>query len=117
DGDDLVRGGLVDDLAHAGGTGEGDLRDAVRGRQCHAGFFAEAVDDVEDAGRQEVGDLLHEVEKGGRGLLRGLEHDGVAGGQGGGDLPGGHEDGEVPRDDLRDDAQRLVEVVGHGVLV
>src|SRR5699024_11704331 len=32
-------------------------------------------------------------------------------------LPGGHEDGEVPRDDLPDHPERLVEVVGDGVLV
>lgn len=30
-----------------------------------------------------------------------LEHDGASGGQRGGQLPAGHEDGEVPRDDLR----------------
>ena len=35
----------------------------------------------------------------------------------GGQLPHGHQDREVPGDDLADHAERLVEVVGHGVLV
>ena len=35
----------------------------------------------------------------------------------GAELPHGHQDREVPRDDLADDAERLVEVVGDGVLV
>jgi hypothetical protein len=55
-------------------------------------------------------------DRGGR-LLGGLEDDGVAGGQRGRQLPGGHQDREVPRDDLPDHAQRLVEVVGDGVVV
>ena len=60
--------------------------------------------------------LIQIVDRGG-GLLGRLEHDGVAGGQRGGQLPGRHQDREVPRDDLGDDAERLVEVVGDGVLV
>ncbi len=50
-------------------------------------------------------------------LLGRLEDDAVAGGERGGELPRRHEDGEVPRDDLPDDAERLVEVVGHRVVV
>ena len=53
----------------------------------------------------------------GRGLLGRLEHDRVAGGQRRGQLPDRHQDREVPRDDLPDDAERLVEVVGDGVVV
>ena len=45
------------------------------------------------------------------------EHHAVAGGQRRGQLPGGHQQREVPRDDLPDHAQRLVDVVGHGAVV
>ncbi len=47
----------------------------------------------------------------------GLRTIGVAGGEGRCELPGRHQDREVPRDDLADDAERLVEVVGDGVVV
>ena len=50
-------------------------------------------------------------------LLGRLEHDAVAGGQRRRQLPGRHQQREVPRDDLADDAERLVEVVGDGVVV
>ena len=49
--------------------------------------------------------------------IGGLEHDAVARRERRGELPHGHEDREVPRDDLADDAERLVEVVRDGVLV
>ena len=68
-------------------------------------------------GGQQVGDQLHQQHDRGRRLLGRLEHDGVAGGQRRGELPGGHQQREVPRDDLADDAERLVEVVGDGVVV
>ena len=53
----------------------------------------------------------------GRGLLGGLEHHAIAGGERGRQLPHRHQDGEIPRDDLADDAERLVEMVGDGVVV
>ena len=46
-----------------------------------------------------------------------LEHNCVTGGQRWGELPDGHEDREVPRDDLAYNAQGFVEVVGDGVFV
>lgn len=48
-------------------------------------------------------------------LLCRLEDDRVTGRQGGGELPHGHEDREVPRNDLADDTERLVEVVSDRV--
>ena len=69
--------------------------------------LAGAGDDVDDAGRQ-VGLLadVGEQQRGERRGLRGLEHHGVAGGERGRDLPREHEQREVPRDDLRGDAER-----------
>ncbi len=51
------------------------------------------------------------------GSARPAEHHAVAGGQRRGQLPGGHQQREVPRDDLPDHAQGLVDVVGHGAVV
>ena len=52
-----------------------------------------------------------------RRLLGRLQHDAVAGGERRRQLPRRHQQREVPRDDLADDAERLVEVVGDGVVV
>ena len=117
DRDEVLAGVLGDEPARGGLPGEGDLADPGGGRERLARLHAEAVDHVEHAGGQQVGDELDEQHDRGRGLLGGLEHHGVAGGQRGRELPDGHQDGEVPRDDLRDHAEGLVEVVSHGVLV
>ena len=111
------RGVLADQPAGGGLAGEGDLADPRAGGQRLAGLDAEAVDDVEHAGRQEVADQFHQHQDRGRGLLGRLQHDGVAGGEGRGQLPDGHQDREVPGDDLADDAEGLVVVVGGGVVV
>ncbi len=66
-------------------------------------------------GGQQVGDQLDDLQDRPRGLLGRLDDHAVAGGQRGRQLPDGHQDREVPRDDLAHDAQRLVEVVGDGV--
>ena len=64
-------------------------------------------DHVEDAGRQELGgDLGEQRRRSGRGVAR-LEHDGVARGDGRGELPDGHHHRVVPRRDLRAHADRL----------
>ncbi|GAA2925547.1 hypothetical protein GCM10011428_48070 [Streptomyces violaceus] len=76
-----------------------------------ARFDTEAVDHVDHARREQVGDQFDDVEQADRGLLGRLDDDAVAGGQRGGQLPSGHQDREVPRDDLADHAQWLVEVV------
>ena len=51
-----------------------------------------------------------------RGGLRGLEDAGVAGGKGGGELPCGHEEREIPRDDLAGDAERTSPAAGESVV-
>ena len=47
-----------------------------------------------------------------RGGVAGLEHDGVAGGEGGADLPDGHQERVVPRRHLGHDADRFAAHVG-----
>ena len=99
-----VGGGLEDLATDEGGAGEGDLVDVhVRG-EGGAGGLAEAGDDVDDSGR-EAGllDQLGGEQGGERGLLGGLEDDGVTGGDGWADLPRPHENWEVPWDDLSAD--------------
>ena len=65
--------------------------------------------------RSPMSDIRYRIEAGR--LLGRLEHHRVTGGQCRGQFPGGHQDREVPRNDLPDHAQRLVEVIGHRVLV
>ena len=117
DRDQVLAGVLADQAAGGGFAGEGDLADPGAGGQRLAGLDAEAVDHVEDAGRQQVADEFHQHQDRGRRLLGRLEDDGVAGGERRGELPDGHQDREVPGDDLADDAERLVVVVGGGVVV
>ena len=116
-GDDVLGGVLHDEAAGRRLAGECDLGDALVLGERLAGFDAEAVDDVEDAGGQEVADEVHQHHDAHGRLFGGLQHDAVAGGERGSELPAGHEEREVPRDDLADDAERLVEVVGDGVVV
>lgn len=108
-----VLGRRVHDVrAHRGRTGEGDLGDTLAGRQGFAGFLAETVHNVQYAWRQQVADQFHQYADAQRGLLGGLEYHAVAGGQGRGEFPGGHQQREVPRDDLADHAQWFMEVIG-----
>ncbi len=68
-------------------------------------------------GRQEIADQLEERQDAERRLFGGLENDAVAGGDRGGELPHRHQQGEVPGDDLADDAERLMVVIGDRVVV
>ena len=108
---------LHDETAGGRLAGEGDLGDALVLRQGLAGLDAEAVDDVEDAFRQQVADDVHQHHDAHRRLLGGLQHDAVAGGERGRQLPHRHQDREVPRNDLADDAERFMEVIGDGVVI
>ena len=114
----MFSGGVLHDQpASRGLAGERDLGDPLVLRQRLAALDAEAVDDIEHARRQEIADHVHQHHDAHRRLLGGLEHDAVAGGQRRSQLPDRHQQREVPRDDLADDAQRLVEVVGDRVVV
>ena len=66
-----------------------------------------ARDDVDDAGRHlRLAEDVGEEERGERGGLGRLQDDRVSRSQSRRDLPGQHEHREVPRDDLRGDAER-----------
>ena len=107
---------FADLLADLGRAGERDLVDARVGDERHPDL-ARARDDVDDARRQ-VGLAADVGEEQGaeRRRRRRLEDDRVAGGEGRGDLPGEHQQREVPRDDLGGDAERLRDAAGERVL-
>ncbi len=86
-------------------------------RQRLARLDAEPVDDIDDALGQQIAEDLHKNEDAERGLLGGLDDDAISGGQGRGELPNRHQHREVPGDDLANYAQRLMEVIGDGVVV
>jgi hypothetical protein len=80
------------------------------------GGTTEAGDDVDDTGGEaSLLDQLGDVETRQGGLLGGLQDNCVAGGGGRSDLPGPHEQGEVPGDNLATDTDGLVTGVVHGV--
>lgn len=99
-----VGGGLEDLATDKGGAGEGDLVDVhVRGEGGTSGL-SETGDDVDDSGREaSLLDQLGGEQGGQRGLLGGLEDNGVTGGDGWANLPRPHEKWEVPWDDLSTD--------------
>ena len=98
---------LLDLLADFGAAGERDLREVlVRDERCPGA--AVAGDDVDDARRQpRLLEDLAEPQGRERRRLRGLQHDGVAACERWRNLPRRHQQREVPRDHLADDAQRL----------
>ncbi len=106
----LARSGgrAADDAPDVGRSGEGDLVEIGMLGDQRAGRVA-AGDDVDHAGRQSgFGDDLAKQQGGQAGLRRGLDDDGVAHRQRRGDLPRQHQQREVPRDHLPDDADRLI---------
>ena len=94
-------GGLHDLAADDGAAGKGDLVNIhVRGNGS-AGRLAVARDDIDDTCREAgFSDEIGSIEGGQRGLLSRLEDDGIAGSDGRANLPGPHDDGEVPGNDL-----------------
>ena len=117
DRDDVLGGVLHDQAARRRLAGEGDLCDALALSERLARFEAEAIDDVDHARRQDVSDQFGEHENAERGLLGWLQHDAIARRERGRELPHRHQQREVPGNDLADDAERLMEMIGDGVLV
>ncbi len=104
-----LRRGLVDQRAGAVGAGERHLGDQRVLDQRRADVGTEAGDDVDHAGREaRLLDQLHEFEHRRRGEFRRLQHDRVAGGERGRELPRGEQQRRIPRRDGGDHAERLV---------
>ena len=107
----VLRPVLVDvagDRRRADEADTGDVR--VLEDRVHGDLVA--LDDVEDAVRQaSLLQQLGHVERSRRILLRRLEHERVAAGDGGRPHPHGHHRGEVERGDAGDDAERLADRV------
>jgi hypothetical protein len=115
-GRDQVGGGrLRDHLAGGGAAGEGDLGDALAGGQRVPASRPKPLTMLSTPGgsRSAISSTSTRMLIGR--ALGGLEHHAVAGAQRRRQLPGRHQDREVPGDDLADHAERLVEVVGDGV--
>lgn len=110
---DLLHGrcGGPGHLRTAGETaGEGDEVDVGVLGEPGAHRVARAGDEVGRAvGKSGLGEQPDQVDGGERGDLAGLEHEGVAGGEGRGDLPAGLEEGVVPGGDQGADADGLVD--------
>ena len=103
---------MNDQLANLGGSGEGDfVHQRMRSERC-AGSFSVARDNVHDAFREaRFQNQFAEAQDGKRCLLGGLQYHRAARSQCRPQFPGGHEQREVPRDDLPDHADRLAQRV------
>ena len=115
--------GALESLGGSGGDGDAGPHGTGNGDQArdlvfdHEGTgLARAEDDVEDAGREDLAGEAGQDQGGFRRGVGGLEHHGIAGREGGADLPDRHQERVVPRGDLRDDADRFAADVG-GVAV
>ena len=109
-----LRGVLGHGASGPHGTGDGDHggRAVARHERTRATV---AQHHVQDARGEDLPGQAREHQRGLRGGVTGLEHDRVARGQGGADLPQAHEQGVVPRGHLSHHTHRLPADVG-GVL-
>ena len=109
----VAGGGVQDQLADFGGAGEGDFVHVGMRGESGAGGFAVARDDVDDAiGESGFLKEFAEAKRGERRLLGGLQNYGAAGGERGAEFPGGHQEREIPGNDLADDADGFAHGVG-----
>ena len=108
--------GLEDGTTDHGGTGEGHLVNVHVAGDGGTSNTTETRDDVDHTrGEASLLDQLTHVQTGERGLLGSLHDNGVTGRHGGGNLPGPHEEREVPGDDLTADTNGLVAGVAKGI--
>ena len=118
EGQTLERGGGVghDLLGRAVLAGEGDLVDAGMPHQRGAGVRPVAGHDVDHAvGEARLLGQVGQPQRGQRRLFGRLEHQRAAGGQRRGPLPGDHQHGEVPGNDLPGHPHRLAAGVAEKV--
>ena len=114
---DRVRGVAGQQTTGDESAGERDHVDVLVSRQRGTSIGARTEDEVADSGRQtELLEDLHGEDRSVRGQLGGLEDEGVAGGDGRGDLPRSLQQRVVPRGDERTDADGLMhDLRSHGV--
>lgn len=79
--------------------------------------FTITGDDVDDTGWEDLLEELANLQCGEGSLFSSLEDDGVTACEGRSQLPGHHESGEVPWDNLTNDTNGLVSGVCHLVIV
>lgn len=109
-------GSLQDGAANQGRTSESNLVNIHVAGDSGTSNTAKAGDDVNDTGREaSLNNQLGGVETRQRSLLSGLNDNGVTGGDGGTNLPGPHQDGEVPGDNLTANTDGLVAGVGESL--
>ncbi len=116
-GNQVLAGVLHDEAARGGFAGESNFGDARAGGQGLAGFEAKPVDDIEHARRQQVAHQLGPDEDAGGGLLGRLETTQLPAASAGASFHVAMSMGKVPRNDLADHAEGLVEVIGNRVAI
>ena len=112
-----VRRRLRHASADVGRAGKGQFPEPLVLQHELSGLGALAGDDVEDAGRQDVADEARKLQHRERSKARRFEYRAAARREHRRELPGRHEEGEIPWYDLSDDADRFAENYRHGVLV
>ena len=116
-GDELVAGRLIHAVADFGGAGEGELVQIRMVEQPLAGLRALAGDDIDHALRQDVLNETHEFHQRQRCVGGWLHDDGIARRKRRRELPACHGEGEIPRNDLPDHADRFMEDERHGIVI
>lgn len=110
--------GLQDRTANKGRTSEGHLVNIHVVRDGVTGDTSETRDDVDNTGGEaSLLDELAHVQTRERGLFSSLQDNSVTGGDGRTNLPGPHERGEVPGNDLAANTNGLVAGVGKSLRV
>ena len=102
-------GSTANTAAYVSGTSKGNLVYTAMTNQCLPNLGGLTRQNVDDASREP--DLLHDLgkfERGQRGVTRGFEYDRIAHSQGRCDLPGHHEQGKIPGDDLSYNPDRFI---------
>lgn len=107
DGHQLLCGGLGHQLAHLRAAGERKLAHLPVAGQRRPRHAPQPGNDVDDAGRENVGDHLAQLQRGERGVFISLQHHRVASHQRRSQLERRHYRRRIPGDNLPTDAKRL----------
>ena len=108
-GNHQVGRSLCNATAHLGRAGKGELVEALVVQHVFAGFGTFAGNDVEHAFGQQVVDFLCQRQQTQRRAAGRMDDNGAARSQRGCDLPGRHQEGEIPGNDLPHHANGLAQ--------